>query len=360
MPIFKFILNYKYQIVFAVFLIIFLVFAIPFFSKTFSSLKNDGFNTNLAAVSQTTTTGGIEDYLLNIFCTEKFSRYVKAISGSGVFLSDPDEESGIILTNAHVARHLLDGQKQCVGRTGSPAQTTHKLTLRYIPSYWLNVNNQYIIGDPDQSSTGEFDFALIETKRITKAPVKKKTLYEVFRQKLELKVNDYETNQYSSTNYFIYSYPAQKTLSVSIYSPLYRKKDSVSISNVYQSPTLRRDNNLLDAFGSQFVDHGSSGGMLIGVDTSYSLLGLSTILIQGTAPQTVRIVTMRHVFDVLESELNNIQTPNSSSYVTLVQQILGQNKVDQSLYSILKNQKLTSTLEQSTRSTLQRLRIITK
>ncbi|MEN9604593.1 MAG: hypothetical protein RJB39_278 [Candidatus Parcubacteria bacterium] len=314
----------------------------------------------MAAVSQTSgNTGGIEDYVLNIFCTEKYRTYVKAISGSGVFLSDPDEESGIILTNAHVARHLLDSNKQCVGRTGNPALTTHKLTLRYIPSYWLNVNNQYIIGDPDQSSTGEFDFALIEVKRISKM-VKKKTLYDVLRQRLELRVNDYQPAQYNSTNYYIYSYPAQKTLSVSIYSPLYRKKDVVTIGGVFQSPTLRRDSNLLDAIGSQFVDHGSSGGMMLGVDTVYSLIGLSTILIQDRAPQTVRIVTMRHVFDVLDSELNNIQNSQSENYLALIRQILGQNKVDQSLYSILKSQKLTSTLEKNTRDTLIQLHIISK
>lgn len=358
MSIFKFILTYKYRIVLAIFLLISIAYIAPSIKQILSKAGITSQNLNRAAVTQkNSTAGGVEDYVLNIFCTEKTSKYIKAVSGSGVFLSDPDEETGIILTNAHVARHLLAQNKQCVGRTGNPAVTTHKLTLRYIPSYWLNVNNQYIIGDPDQSSTGEFDFALIESKRISKI-LKKKNLFEVLRQRLELKVGDYQTNQYSNTAHFIHSYPAQKTLSISVYSPLYRKKDAVTISSIYQSPTLGRDNNLLDALGSRFVDHGSSGGMMIAVDTSYSLLGLSTILIQDQAPQTVRIVTLRHVFDVLESELKNRDDANSQNYLSLIRQILSQNKIDHSLYSILKNQKLTSALEDSTRKTLRDLRII--
>lgn len=302
--------------------------------------------------------GTIEDYVLNIFCTEKYKTYIKAVSGSGVFLSDPDENTGIILTNAHVARHLLDGKKKCVGRTGSPAVTTHSLTLRYIPSYWLDEHNQYIIGDPDKSSTGEFDFALIEVKKTQPNKKTNTNIYSTFRQKLQLKLNGYKPSYFSSIDHYIYSYPAQKTLAGSIYSPLYRKKDQVQIGDIFQSPTLRTTDSLLDAIGSKNVDHGSSGGMMLAVDTSFSLVGLSSILIKDTHPQTVRIVTIRHIFDVLQNELRNSKNAQISSFKQIISDILNQTKVESDIYSILKNQKLTGVLEQNTRETLIRLRII--
>ena len=69
-----------------------------------------------------------------------------------------------------------DNKKKCVGRTGNPAITTHKLTLRYIPSFWLKDNNKYVIGDPNKNSTGEFDFALIESEKIKNTSTNKKTI----------------------------------------------------------------------------------------------------------------------------------------------------------------------------------------
>lgn len=326
------------------------------FNKVFSGL---GGKNNSAAVlkSKSKTSSSIDSYVLNIFCTEKNSKYIKAVSGSGVFLSDPDDTSGIIITNAHVARHLLDGRKQCVGRTGSPAVTTHKLILRYIPSYWLNEHNEYIIGDPDQSSTGEFDFALIEVNKITKNS-KKNTLYSTFKQKLNIKIGDYQPSVFENTLYKIYSYPAQKTLAVSIYSPLYKQVDEANIGTIYESPTFRTSDGLLDAVGSEDIDHGSSGGMLVAQNTHNSLIGLSTILIKDNSPQIVRIVTMKHVFDVLEKELATINSNQSDTYKGLIRQILSEKTIDQSLYSILKNQKLTSTLEQNTRVTLIQLGIL--
>ena len=46
-----------------------------------------------------------------MYCVETAKKYVKAASGSGVFLSNPSETNGVIVTNAHVARHLLDSNK---------------------------------------------------------------------------------------------------------------------------------------------------------------------------------------------------------------------------------------------------------
>ncbi len=304
------------------------------------------------------TTPTLNDYTLNIFCTETTKTYVKAVSGSGVLLTDPRDTKGVILTNAHVARHLLDGSKKCVGRTGSPAVTTHILTLRYIPSFWLNNHNQYVIGDPDQSSTGEFDFALIETSAIKPKKVSN-SIYDVLKQNMILKFDNYNNASFVGGTY-IYSYPAQKTLSRNVYNPLFQKRDTVSIGEVYASPSHGEPNSLLDVNGSSQIDHGSSGGMVISVGTQNSLIGLSSILIKDNQPQVVRVVTLRHVFSTLERDLLQINNAQTDSFLQLIQNSLRKQENDFSFATILKNAKLTSVLEQYTRETLINLRIITR
>lgn len=300
----------------------------------------------------------LNDYTLNIFCTETTKTYVKAVSGSGVFLTDPRETQGIIITNAHVARHLLDGNKKCVGRTGSPALTTHTLTLRYIPSFWLNNHNQYIIGDPDQSSTGEFDFAIIETAAIKPKKVST-SIYDVLKQNLKLRLDNYGAPAYVGNTY-IYSYPAQKTLSRNVFSPLFQKKDTVTVGEVYASPSYGDANSLLDVNGSTEIDHGSSGGMVVSIGTQNSLIGLSSILIKNNQPQIVRVVTLRHVFTILEKDLSRINNAQTDSFLKLIQDSLQRQDNDFTFSGILKNSKLTSVLEKNTRDTLINLRIISK
>lgn len=303
---------------------------------------------------------GVESYAVNIFCTEVFNKkFLKAISGSGVFLSNPTETKSIILTNAHVARHLLDKNKKCVGRTGSPAVSTHKLTLRYIPSFWLQSNGSYIIGDPNKDSTGEFDFALIEAQKVEIQTTKKKSVsvYDVFKATLQFQLKDYGDK---SPQGLIFSYPAQKTLSKNIYSPLYIKKDFVSVRDVYSSPTYQESDSLLDTQGSTHIDHGSSGGMVLLQSISNNLIGLSSILIKESNPQIVRVVTLRHIFSVIEKDLNLINSTQSDIFSEILKNAQKQKLLDESILNIFKNNKLTSALELQTRITLLNLGIPVK
>ena len=303
---------------------------------------------------------GIESYALNIFCTEIVNKkYLKAISGSGVFLSNPTETKSIILTNAHVARHLLDKNKKCVGRTGSPAVTTHKLILRYIPSFWLQSNGSYVIGDPNKDSTGEFDFALIEAEKVTTPSTAKKSVsvYDVFKATLQFQLKDYGDKTAQGA---IFSYPAQKTLSKNIYNPLYMKKDTIRIQEVYSSPTYQESDSLLDTQGSVNIDHGSSGGMVLFQNISNNLIGLSSILIKQNNPQIVRVVTLRHIFSVIEKDLNLINSTQSDIFSEILKNAQKQKLSDESIMNVFKNNKLTAALELQTRKTLLNLGILTK
>jgi hypothetical protein len=303
---------------------------------------------------------GIESYALNIFCTETIDKkYLKAISGSGVFLSDPTQAKSIILTNAHVARHLLDKNKSCTGRTGSPAVTTHRLTLRYIPSFWLQTNGSYVIGDPNKDSTGEFDFAIIEAQKIEKFDTKKKTqsVYDIFKPTLHFQLKEYEDK---TTEGSIFSYPAQKTLSKNIFNPLYVKQDNIQIREVYNSPTYQESDSLLDTQGSLNIDHGSSGGMVLLQNISNNLIGLSSILIQENNPQIVRVVTLKHVFSIINKDLGVINSSQSEVFSDILKTAQKQKISDESIFNIFKNNKLTALLELQTRKTLLNLGISTK
>lgn len=337
---------------------------IPLILDINKNFKSSEIQKTLFNISNTTTdtyinknNDKLDNYLINIFCSEVTGKYVKVASGSGIFLSNPDETMGIVLTNAHVARHLLDSSKKCVGRTGSPTTTTHTITLRYIPYHWLNKNNQYVLGDPDQNSTGEFDFAIIESNRIK--PLKKdvSNIYIALKKNPKLKISNYDDGA-GLNNIYIYSYPAQQVLSKNVYNPLFQKKDLVKVSSVYSSPTQNIKDSLLDVTGSKYIDHGSSGGMVVSQGYTNSLIGLSSILIKNNTPQTVRVVTMKHVLSVLEYDLMNINNNQTDPFLIIIKDILSKKEVDMSLVQILKNVKLTSALEQYTRDTLFKLNII--
>jgi hypothetical protein len=240
---------------------------------------------------------GLESYMINIFCTEIVENTsIKAVTGSGVFLDNPNNTNTLILTNAHVARYLLDPNMSCVGRTGNPAQTTHRLTLRYIPSLWLENNIGFVLGDINKESIGEFDFALIEAERIV--PKKIFSVYDIFIPKLTFQLKDY-----GDASGIVYSYPAEKTLPMNIYNPLYLKKDSMHVQNTYTGPALQDKDALLDIVGTENIDHGSSGGMVITQGTTNNLLGIVTSLVEADNPQIVRVVTLHHIVTVAEKDL---------------------------------------------------------
>lgn len=100
--------------------------------------------------------------IINIFCTTKTGGDFKPISGSGIVIS----ESGIILTNAHVAQYLLLKDYRvkdfisCIGRIGSPAIPEYELKPIYLPESWLKENAPKI-KEESPTGTGENDYAFL-------------------------------------------------------------------------------------------------------------------------------------------------------------------------------------------------------
>jgi len=104
----------------------------------------------------------VQEATVNLYCRLRVGKVIYATSGTGVFIS----ESGIILTNAHVAQDfLLAGADKridgwCSVRTGSPADETYTASVLYLPSAWIQANAAELAkGKP--RGTGENDFALL-------------------------------------------------------------------------------------------------------------------------------------------------------------------------------------------------------
>ena len=104
----------------------------------------------------------LADEIVNIFCSMKTKSEERATTGSGAFISD----TGVILTNAHVAQFLLledpksNIKTTCVVRAGSPAEPKYYADLLYIPPLWVNENAKQLQSE-NPSGTGERDYALL-------------------------------------------------------------------------------------------------------------------------------------------------------------------------------------------------------
>lgn len=122
------------------------------------------------ALPADTTTNPI-DALVNVYCSHTDGAYIKAVTGSGVII----DSTGVVLTNAHVAQHLLleglMGDTSCVIRTGNPATPAYKATLLYISPAWVLKNAPQIVAR-NPVGTGERDYALLYiTEGVDNAPL---------------------------------------------------------------------------------------------------------------------------------------------------------------------------------------------
>ena len=202
------------------------------------------------------TASSLTDALVNIYCTFTTDTYVKTTTGTGFFVSD----SGVILTNAHVAMFLLledieeAGKSKCVVRTGSPAEPTYLADLLYISPAWIN-RNAAVISASVPKGTGERDYALLYvTSTLDSTPTPAHFPF--------LSVNsDLVSQSLTDATVTIGGYPASKTaagLSVT------QATSSTSIAEIYTFGTKYGD--LLALRGSPVGEHGISGGPVLNED----------------------------------------------------------------------------------------------
>ncbi len=107
--------------------------------------------------------------LVNVYCQYKTDEFIRTTTGTGFFVN----QKGVILTNAHVAQFLilenaknLEGDVDCVIRSGDPAEPRYTAELLYISPAWI-VENADVIVSEEPRGTGERDYALLYISKTT-------------------------------------------------------------------------------------------------------------------------------------------------------------------------------------------------
>ncbi len=228
----------------------------------------------------------LTDATVNLYCQFKTGNKTLSSSGSGVFVS----ERGIILTNAHVAKHfLLQGTEgkttgTCSVRTGSPAKAAYTAAVLYISPQWLASSAT------KTSGTGEHDFALLYITGATKGSIPSSF------PKLPLKLfSDARENE----TVRIAGYPTEKLNFKQVQNKLHYTIATSSITSLRTfttSPYVDVVNIAPSAAGSA----GISGGPVI--NEASEVIGIATALSSSKKDRTLRAITIPYIDRVVQSE----------------------------------------------------------
>ncbi len=233
--------------------------------------------------------------LVNIYCTFTTENTIRTTTGTGFFIDD----SGVIMTNAHVAQYLLLGttnllgQAECFVRTGDPARAEYKAELLYMPPIWVE-KNASIITAKTPTGTGERDYALLlVTESVTTSPLPARfPALKVNSESLEKSiVNDAVT---------LAGYPATSLLKNGAKGQLLPVVAESSISELYTFGSNRAD--VFSLTGSEAGAEGSSGGPVI--SEAGEVIGM--IVTRGNdeadGEGSLRAITLAHIERTITEE----------------------------------------------------------
>ena len=208
---------------------------------------------------------------INILCTMQKSNMIAKYTGSGVFI-DPQ---GIILTNAHVAEHVMLaglGFESCTIRTGSPAKSSYKAKVIYLPDAWIQ-NNKNNLSAETITGTGESDYALLLlTEIISKNAPNVPLVYLPMS----------ERSVASGDSVTLAGYPAGFGDVALLDSALYLLQRQSQIKSIFGFTGNGSD--VLDTSPTPLAEHGSSGGAMVADDGK--LVGIMDSVIRDNTGQS--------------------------------------------------------------------------
>lgn len=228
---------------------------------------------------------------VNIYCSWRESFGILRFTGSASVIS----QSGLALTNAHVAQYLLlqeylpKGEMDCHIRSGSPARNAFRGHVVYMPLSWAKANKG-ISKNFSPSGTGENDFAIIELDD----PVSNEVLSSVSWLSIsneKVKVGD--TLRLSG-------YPAGFSNANLLESALYSLVEKVSVNDVW--PLGGASDGAIGTSPTSIAQVGSSGGAAINDKSELAGLMVATTLDSKTGKKNMRVISISHIKSVLKKE----------------------------------------------------------
>ncbi|OGG41753.1 hypothetical protein A2837_00865 [Candidatus Kaiserbacteria bacterium RIFCSPHIGHO2_01_FULL_46_22] len=233
----------------------------------------------------------IQDATVNLYCRTKVGNKEVSSTGSGVLI----DSRGIILTNAHVAQYfLLNGKDSkltanCSVRTGSPAKTSYKAEVLYMPKSWLTENASKSTKEFSKS-TGENDFAILYISDAEKGELPEQFPTLALGILVQLKKDDAAT---------VAGYPAGSLKFNDVRNKLKFLSASTTITTTqsFQSGTV----DLISLSPSKVASAGVSGGPVV---SSSTVIGLATTM--GTSKKkegaSLRAITVPYIDRVVRAE----------------------------------------------------------
>lgn len=233
--------------------------------------------------------------LVNIFCTSTTRSHVRTTTGTGFFI----HSKGVILTNAHVAQHLILtrteslGETECIVRTGNPASPQYEADILYISPAWIASNASYI-NETSPVSTGERDYALL----FVKSSVDDSPLPDTFPA-LETDTSLIPST-IAGTTVLANGYPAESLIRDGVSSNLIPKQASTTITALFTFGSNFAD--VISLSGSAVGENGASGGPV----TTLSTKAIGMITTKGDdsldGKGSLRAITLSYVDRTIQEE----------------------------------------------------------
>lgn len=246
----------------------------------------------IATTTQRQDFGAVNDAtrgaLVNVLCRAREVSPVRGVTGSGVII----HPSGIVMTNAHIAQHLLlanypeENAIQCEARRGNPARESFGVELLYISPSWINANaNQ--IAERTPTGTGRYDFALL---RLTNPKDENRTRPAAFPH---LALPRQLTAAALMPRLLVAGYPTGLIGERAVSDTLYSSSSVVDVRERFTFSTSTVD--LLSLGGSVVAQKGASGGPAVTGDRELAGLIVTSTLSPNTGDRNLRAITTAHI-----------------------------------------------------------------
>jgi S1-C subfamily serine protease len=247
------------------------------------------------AITPSIPTQNALNSLVNIFCTSTTRSHIRTTTGTGFFI----HSEGVILTNAHVAQHLLLtrtdtlGKTECIVRTGNPASPQYEADILYISPTWI-VNNAGFISNTSPTGTGERDYALLYvTRSIDNSPLP--STFPALATDTTL-----VPRSFTGETVYATGYPAESLIRDGVTTNLIPKQASTTVTDIFTFGTNFAD--VLALSGSNVGEHGASGGPVTTGETT--AIGMITTkgddAVDGVG--SLRAITLSYIDRTIQEE----------------------------------------------------------